>query len=280
MFLRERVRSTEWSIAATQLNKAFTTTHYERLLSTLVPGLVRSYNHGVSSAWPFTGRLDEVRRIKTLISEGKFGGLVLSGPRGAGKSRLAAEALRGFECREFTSVADAGELTARAEGDKLVVIADDAQLLDAASVEALVELIHSDHKAFVLATVRTEPDGPVPVPALWADAHVERLDVPPLTLDEVCRLVTAVSDHHVGVATLDQLYRTAQGNLTLIGELLVAGRSAGLSPLECEIAEHAAAGLSMDSIAERMGTTSGAVDGHMKSIYRKLGVEQIRPTWS
>lgn len=242
--------------------------------------LVRSYNHRVSSAWPFTGRLDEVRRIKTLSSEGNSGGLVLSGPQGVGKSRLVAEAVRGFECRKFTSVAGSDELTARARGDKLVVIADDAHLLDTASVEALLHLIHSDHKVFVLATVRTEPGGLVPVPALWADDLVERADVLPLTLAEVRRLVTAVFDYNVGVATLRQLCRTAQGNLTLIGELLVAGRSAGLSPLECEIAEHAAAGLSLDAIAERMGTTSGAVDGHIKAFYRKLGVEQIRPTWS
>src|SRR5688500_966298 len=43
--------------------------------------------------WPLVGRAGELRLVNSILSRGDTGGLVLAGPAGVGKTRLALEVL-------------------------------------------------------------------------------------------------------------------------------------------------------------------------------------------
>lgn len=153
--------------------------------------------------WPLVGRDDVLAHVRGLLRRPALTGLVLVGPAGVGKTRLATECLAlGEEVRMVAAkvvasraaaaiplgalapllppeVAAAGpgmvpraqEALAGLGGDRrLLLMVDDAHNLDEASA-LVVRHLAASASSFVVATVRTGEQAPDPVTALWAEAQ-------------------------------------------------------------------------------------------------------------
>lgn len=232
-------------------------THLERTLH--APRSLRS-----ESIWPLVGRT-EVTEAMLAVLAGRAGGLVLIGEAGVGKTRIALECLRSAEVRGchvahvtatrtaaeipfgalaplLPNVRSAAETETRASllhrhtaallghaGERrLVLMVDDAQLLDAASA-TLVHYVATVTDAALLLTVREEDAIPVPdaIVALWRERVLERLDIGPLAGGEVEALLTSVLDGPVEPGAVLELADRCQGNPLFLRELVGAALDIG-----------------------------------------------------
>ena len=137
--------------------------------------------------------------------------MVIAGEAGLGKTRLASEVLALADGRAarpppglprpapppsiplgaLSSVmpeledganplfAGSRELKRFAAGRPLVLMVDDAHLLDGVSATLILQLAVA-RDAFVIATVRSGEIAPEPVVQLWKDGHADRIDLAPL----------------------------------------------------------------------------------------------------
>lgn len=204
--------------------------------------------------WPLQGRQSELRQIHRVVAE-PAAALVLVGPPGVGKTRLATEGLalarrsgRHSEWAVATSSArsipfgalahllpvPAGEHldrsallqragTALAElggnGPPPLLVIDDAHLLDDASAVLLHQLaVHRD--VGLLLTLRANETAPDPVTALWKDELASRIDVPPLARPDVDALIEQAVGGPVAHRALDELWRLSRGNALFLREVL------------------------------------------------------------
>src|SRR5947199_2102207 len=152
-------------------------------------------------AWPLTGRAEELTVITDVFrADGPYAGVVISGSAGVGKTRLAREAMTAarrcgwtvrwasgtlaaqsiplgafaqwvdrFEGNALQLVGSAiNAMAASPEGAPVLVVVDDARLLDNLSAFVLHQLVLR-HAATVIATVRTGAPAPDAVTALWKD---------------------------------------------------------------------------------------------------------------
>ncbi|GIH95750.1 LuxR family transcriptional regulator [Planobispora siamensis] len=195
--------------------------------------------------WPFAGREAEREQVAAALL-GRS--VLISGPAGVGKSRLASEVAAAFTGRGevvrvgatraaqtiplgvFAPFLPRGEAGSNLLGwageailslDPVLLVVDDAHLLDAASA-VLVHQLAGDLR--VLATVRTDRDCPDPVTALWKDDLADRFDLAPLARDKVTEVLVAALGGPVEPATADRLYTLTQGNPLLLRELVTAAR--------------------------------------------------------
>jgi tetratricopeptide (TPR) repeat protein len=118
------------------------------------------------------------------------------------------------------------ELHRRAAGRSLVVAVDNLHLLDDGSA-VLVHRLAVERSATVIGTMLTGEDPPDVVSALWKDGLALRVDLQPLSANEVGRLVTAVLGGVVERRTLHRLYEASKGNPLFARELLADGLSSG-----------------------------------------------------
>jgi DNA-binding CsgD family transcriptional regulator len=216
--------------------------------------------------WPLVGRDDEMDLIGEALASGRAGAIVLAGNPGVGKTRLVRETLelaaaRGAATEWVTAtpasasipfgafvhlVSTAGAdrdrfalfeavtaaLAERAAGRQLVVGVDDAHALDDCSAALLFHLVMSG-RGLVAATVRTGRRCPDPVVALWKDDFGLRLEVQPLSYEEVVTLLEAVLGSPLEHTSGRRLFEVSQGNVLFLRELVLAGLdSGGLSPRE------------------------------------------------
>ncbi|MDQ4097791.1 MAG: AAA family ATPase, partial [Actinomycetota bacterium] len=213
----------------------------------------------MAGEWPFVGRSGELHRLRELISGDPPCGVVVAGPVGVGKTRLAAEGLAlaeraGLSTARVTATRSAaavpfgalapvlppvlhGEgalvdhradllrrsvdaLVERAAGRHLVLFVDDAHLLDDASA-TLIHQLASTPQASVLATLRAGEAAPDPVVALWKDGLAERLDLGGLGTGAVEEVLTAALGGPVDRATATHLAVRCQGNVLFLRELVL-----------------------------------------------------------
>ena len=214
--------------------------------------------------WPLIGRAGELRRLQG-IRPGAARGVVLAGPAGVGKTRLAAEYLTGLE-RSGASVArvsatragtslplgafapllppltsgpesgvdDRADLLRRcaaflvesAGGRPLVLSVDDAHLLDDVSA-TLVHQIAVTGAALVVATLRSGEPASDPIVALWRDDAVERLEVGGLEAASVEELLLAVLGGPVDRGVVHRLVIGSQGNVLFLRELVLGALEDG-----------------------------------------------------
>jgi len=219
----------------------------------------------MSTQWPLTGRTAELERLGGLYREGGSG-VVLHGPAGVGKTRLAEEALRLAERagrrveravgHPATQAIPLGALAhilpaaivrdlgvgddertamfhaARAElarvdgGGPLVLLVDDVDLLDDTSVAVLVPLIVA-RSVFLIGTVRTGRSPSPRFAVLERDGHLVRMDLEPLAPDELEALLHRALDGPVSAKAFDELARLSGGNLQLLTELVRGARERG-----------------------------------------------------
>ena len=151
--------------------------------------------------WPLIGRDAELRLIGEALSSDSAGGVVIAGPAGVGKTRLAGEAAelagaqgcavdwvrasrsaRSIPLGAFAPLLPATDrrlpegvelltrarhaLAERAAGRRLVLCVDDGQLLDDASA-ALVHQLVATGEAFAVLSLRRDEPAPDALRALW-----------------------------------------------------------------------------------------------------------------
>jgi DNA-binding CsgD family transcriptional regulator len=184
--------------------------------------------------------------------------VVLAGPAGVGKSRLARECVAmgeplGLRCaRVFaTAAASAVPLGAlaqlvpdepgwagspgdelgwvveriRGDGGPLLVVVDDAHLLDDASA-TVVHRVVRDGGGLLVLTARTESYEGSALATLCRGLRVERIDVGPLGRDEVVGLAAAVLGGPVDGSCGHDLWVASRGNPLFLRELLLGALAA------------------------------------------------------
>jgi ATP/maltotriose-dependent transcriptional regulator MalT len=212
-------------------------------------------------SWPLVGREDVLVHVAAALGQQELTGVVLAGPAGVGKTRLA------LECRDIgaksgfaTAVAFASRaangiplgalapilppIDVAAErgvamlqqareglqdiaGDRpLLLVVDDAQLLDDASALLLQQLVQAQ-AAFVVVTIRSGEPVPDPVVSLWKDGLAQRIEVAPLDREHVDQLVVEVLGGPVEGTTLQELWSASQGNALYLREVVLSGLESG-----------------------------------------------------
>lgn len=207
---------------------------------------------GVAATWPLTGQAEELSLISGLTRRRDGpAGVVLAGSAGVGKTRLAREALAVAEQRGALSrwaaatasaralplgafaatlgmvgpdparqVRQASEaLLAGAGRAGVIVGVDDAHLLDELSATLVHQLVLRRAATMVL-TLRTGETAPDAVTALWKDGHLTRLELQPLSRDEVTSLVEARLGGPVDSAAARRLWTITKGNALYLRQLV------------------------------------------------------------
>ncbi|MEU4329831.1 AAA family ATPase [Nonomuraea dietziae] len=214
--------------------------------------------------WPFAGRRQELEDLVRLARDPTAQGVVIAGPAGVGKSRLAGEVLTHFHAAKVTLVpvratkaassipngalADliprqhpphlvntlrwaADELLAHARGRVLVLAVDDAHLLDSHSAEVIASLVRA-RQARMVATLRTGEPAPDAVTLLWREGHVRRYDTDPLSDLDLAAVLTAALGAQPDDATVRRLGEVTEGNALFLYEVVQAAMASGaLSPI-------------------------------------------------
>jgi hypothetical protein len=211
--------------------------------------------------WPFVGRTEQLDRIRTVFTESRPGPVMLFGPPGMGRSRLLTEALArapltqddvvlrlepagpepfsalrrllppGFihsssPDNDVTGAAD--EMAGRLSGRRPVIAFDDAHLADQHTMRVLRHL-RGAHGALVLVTAAGSgalPHGPDPLDCLRYDLGTRTLRLPPLSADEVSRILTGALGGPVRGSTAAAVHASTGGNPGLLHGMVVRDRLA------------------------------------------------------
>jgi DNA-binding CsgD family transcriptional regulator len=203
--------------------------------------------------WPLVGRDSERQQLDALLRDPAARGVVLTGPPGVGKTRLATDVVDGSGRRVIRVSATraaatiplgafAPYLPARGLGDTPdqsalriatdaivagsdsdaeppLVFVDDAHALDEASAALLLHLAIAS-SAFVLVTFRTGGESlPDALNRLWKDI-LPRIDLLPLRLEDVTALLEATLGGMVDTATVHRVHDACRGNALYLRELL------------------------------------------------------------
>jgi DNA-binding CsgD family transcriptional regulator len=212
--------------------------------------------------WPFTGRDAELGLIGEALAGGSVGGVVIAGPAGVGKTRLAAQAAelasaagcavewarasgsaRSIPLGAFAALLPATDrplpegvellararhaLAERAAGRRLVLCVDDGQLLDDASA-ALVHQLVAAGEAFAVVSVRRDEPTTDALRALWKDELCALLELGALARGEVEALLGAALGGPVDGRSVNALWELTRGNALFLRELVRHGVDHGL----------------------------------------------------
>jgi DNA-binding CsgD family transcriptional regulator len=216
----------------------------------------------VEALWPLVGRAGELADLTSAATDRDRRGMVVAGASGLGKTRLSSECLRAAAARGLTTarvtatqaaraipfgavapllpteppggVEDragylrraADALVARATRGRLVLLVDDAHLLDDASA-TLVHQLAATTRTFVLVTVRAGEPAPDPITALWKDGLLDRMELGGLAEPSVDELVSAVLGGPLDPAAVAELTRHCEGNVLFLRELVLGAVQSG-----------------------------------------------------
>ncbi|MFD1930433.1 LuxR C-terminal-related transcriptional regulator [Nonomuraea mangrovi] len=210
----------------------------------------------MSTRWPFAGRIEETDRLLALMNDPATCGVAIFGPAGAGKSRLALEVVTSLRSRGRTAVHAIASMAARElpfgalahllpaalpQGanplkwisDTLVgterrplMLVDDAHLLDSGSA-AVLHHMAQDAAAQLLLTLRSGEPVPEAVVTLWKDLGLARMELAPLSLPDVGRILAGVLGDPVESQSVARLHRLTEGNALFLRELVAGALDLG-----------------------------------------------------
>ncbi|MDT5082686.1 MAG: hypothetical protein QOJ80_7323 [Mycobacterium sp.] len=208
--------------------------------------------------WPLTGRADELSVIAELVTSKGYRGVILAGGAGVGKSRLAREALNsaastGWSVRQVLATTTSqsvplgafaqwiddvecvplvlarrviSALKAGCETHRLLVLVDDAHLLDELSALVVHQLV-LHNEAAVIVTVRTGQPTPDAVTSLWKEGHLRRVELQPLSRRESIELVQSAIGLVPDQECADRMWRLTAGNVLYLRHLVAQEYGAG-----------------------------------------------------
>jgi ATP/maltotriose-dependent transcriptional regulator MalT len=212
---------------------------------------------GMALTWPLTARGSLFERLGRAYVEAERGGVVLTGPAGVGKTRLGEELLQAATAQPtaravghpatatiplgalahllppmLTDELGIGEddrtamfhrarnhLADRSDGERLLLLIDDVDLLDPTSLALLLPLT-IERKVFLVTTIRDGRQLPSVIATLLKDGHLVVEQVPVLTADEVATLLHRVLDGPIEARTSSRLAAWSGGNLQVLRELV------------------------------------------------------------
>jgi len=218
------------------------------------------------SHWPIVGRQAELAAFERALPSGEAVGIMVAGRAGVGKTRLADECQQqamaaGHQAERVTAsrttalvplAAAAGLLAGglgrsgpdgqldtgalfdqtiktlrdRYGGRRVVTVADDAALLDSASL-ALLGYLAVRGAIFLIATVRTGEPLPDLLASLWREGRLERIDLGDLSRADVGTLLHAALGGPIEAGTLREFWEITRGNPLYVRELVMASRESG-----------------------------------------------------
>jgi DNA-binding CsgD family transcriptional regulator len=210
------------------------------------------------SGWPIVARDDELRQaLAALEDDAEFQGVTLVGDSGVGKSTLARALADTLESggatvryvlgtqtghtvplgafyrsvtvdapQEPAAMLAAAHKTLERE-ENLVVIVDDAQLLDPLS-STLVHQLAASHTARLIVTIRNGDPVPDAVTALLKERLLLSLRIEAFTREQTEALARTVLGGVVDTRLIDKLHNRTAGSPLLLRGLLGAGRESGV----------------------------------------------------
>lgn len=201
--------------------------------------------------------------FQALLKAREIRGLVLSGAPGVGKTRLARECSKVADAAGLATAwvtatrsarklplvalapllpsADtigrgdnrvgllrdlAAHLLDRAGGRRLVLVVDDAHLLDDTSA-TLIHQLATSQVAIIVATLRVDETAPDPIMALWKDGIAVRVGLGGLPADSVVQLLVSALGSHVDQGAVASLSSHSEGNALFLRELTVGALADG-----------------------------------------------------
>jgi DNA-binding CsgD family transcriptional regulator len=216
----------------------------------------------VQRVWPFEGRDRELSQIGSALRGSGPGAVMLGGPAGMGKTRLARQALTDLDGVRTTWIgatraavaipcgaiapllpddapvggslvlmrAAARRVAGWGGRHRAVIVVDDAHLLDDASSTVIAHLV-TNRLAFVILTVRTGEPVPDVLTQLCRDGHAQRIELVPLPAATVDRLIDHAAPEHLTARRRRRLHEAARGNPLALRELLYGAEPGGLIEL-------------------------------------------------
>jgi DNA-binding CsgD family transcriptional regulator len=206
--------------------------------------------------WPIVARDMEFRQALSALNGGAYQGVALIGDSGVGKSTLArmlaktaatggrtvrfalgthtgrAVPLGAFSRAVTLDVAHEPALMLAAahktlgHDDNLLVVVDDAQLLDPLSA-TLVNQLATSRSARLIVTIGLGEPVLDAITALIKERMLLNVHVDPFTREQVGVLASAVLGGAVEPRLIDELYDRSSGNLLVLRGLLTASREKG-----------------------------------------------------
>ncbi len=209
--------------------------------------------------WPFIGRRKELQRLDDILTSGS-GAVLLSGPSGVGKTRLAEEFVSyartmghgvahiaatasasivplsalapilpgGIDMADPHALFDAARtrVAELAGKGRFVLAVDDIDLLDATSL-ALLGYLLADAKLFLVATKRSEAGMPDTLDVLWRRGSAVRVDIAPLDQQGVETLLHLALGAPVAAQAAHALWEASLGNVLYLRELVLNAQADG-----------------------------------------------------
>ena len=216
--------------------------------------------------WPIVGRRPELEVFERALGSGGPAGLVIYGRAGVGKTRLADEcagqaAASGHPTERVagsrtTALLPLGAVVAllpdglgglgpdgqvnavalfeqarqalhdRHRGRRLVTVADDTALLDAASL-GLLGYLAAQRAIFLIATVRTGEPVPDLLTDLWRDGRLERVDLHDLSRAHVDTLLHLALGGPIEAGAGQEFWEASRGNPLYVHELVLGALQTG-----------------------------------------------------
>jgi DNA-binding CsgD family transcriptional regulator/energy-coupling factor transporter ATP-binding protein EcfA2 len=206
--------------------------------------------------WPVVARDVEFRQALSALNGGDFQGVALVGDSGVGKSTLARMLAKAAASAGRTVRFALGTRTGRAvplgpfsravtldvahepaimlaaahktlgQDDNLVVVVDDAQLLDPLSA-TLVNQLATSRSARLIVTIGLGDPVLDAITALIKERMLLSIHIDPFTREQVGVLASAVLGGAVEPRLIDELYDRSSGNLLVLRGLLTASREKG-----------------------------------------------------
>jgi len=212
------------------------------------------------------GRRSELEVFEHALDSAELEGMLIHGRAGVGKTRLADECRRQAAASGHPTERVAGSRTAallplgavaallagrlgrpgpdgqvhtvalleetrralheRHRGRRLVTVADDAALLDAASL-ALLEYLAAQRTIFLVATVRTGDPVPDLLTGLWRDRRLERVDLHDLSRSHLDTLLHLALGGPIEAGAARQFWEVTRGNPLYVHELVLGAIESG-----------------------------------------------------
>ncbi|QGV77298.1 LuxR family transcriptional regulator [Streptomyces ficellus] len=207
---------------------------------------------------PLVGRQRVLESLASFLRDSQWGGTVLAGKPGVGKTRLLNEvaetgradgmlvlnvhadsatrrsplygvtsAMTGAGMAAPASPADAAPITAAQRRTPVLLCVDDSHLLDEESSALVLRLARDRTGKAVVVTCDGNPVNEA-VLALWKEGRLARTSVDPLTEDEASQVADAMLGRPLAPVSAARFAMLAGGNLVALRELITCAVEEGV----------------------------------------------------